>query len=410
MSYKYLIVAAIVAAPLLAASQSHAAARVNLGTAGNFAILSESGISTTGTTSIVGDIGVSPIAATAITGFGLTLDASGTFSTSDLVIGKVFAADYTAPTPANLTTAVSDMQAAYTDAAGRAAGVTELGAGNIGGLTIAPGVYKWTTGVTIPSDVTLSGGANGVWIFQIAGTLSISSATSVILRGGAQAKNVFWQVADQTTLGMGSQFKGVILDQTAIVMVTGATLDGRALAQTAVTLDSNTVNTLPASTLSDGFFFIESTNDPNNNNCEVGANGGEFEAFGDIRGVGTADQPVRIHYDAPQPTSASRSDKKISVKQNKFSTLDIFFDGTSATGGPVSVEKCSVDGSANTAMLTGLVSVNCKADALFALLTANQIASMQTAFSGNPKVKISINKKSKGSLSIRCGGDASIDN
>jgi hypothetical protein len=108
-------------------------------------------------------------------------------------------------------------------------------------MTLAPGLYKWSTGVTIPTDVTLSGGQNDVWIFQIAQNLTVSSSTSVVLSGGAQAGNIFWQVAGQTTLGTNSVFNGNILDQTAIILNTGATLNGRALAQTAVTLDSNTV-------------------------------------------------------------------------------------------------------------------------------------------------------------------------
>ena len=154
----------------------------------------------------------------------------------------VYAADYAVPTPANMTTAISDMEIAYTNAAGRTLPTaTELGAGNIGGMTLAPGLYKWGTGVTIPTDVTLSGGANDVWIFQIAETLDISSATSVILSGGAQAKNIFWQVAGEVTLGTTSVFNGNILCQTAIVLNTGATLNGRALAQTAVTLNANAI-------------------------------------------------------------------------------------------------------------------------------------------------------------------------
>jgi hypothetical protein len=219
-------------------------AAVHLGTAGNFVILAKTGISTTGSTHVTGDIGVSPAAASAITGFGLTMDKSNTFSTSSLVTGKVYAADYHPPTPHNMTTAVSDMETAYTAAAGTTAPapVVGLGAGNIGGLTIAPGVYKWSTGVTIPTDVTLSGGANDVWIFQIAQTLDISSAKKVILSGGAQAKNIFWQVAGQTTLGTTSIFNGNILDLKAIVLNTGATLNGRALSQTAVTLDASTVS------------------------------------------------------------------------------------------------------------------------------------------------------------------------
>jgi hypothetical protein len=215
---------------------------VDLGTAGNYVLLSKAGISTTGTTKIIGDIGVSPIAASAITGFGLVLDKSRTFSTSTLVTGRVYAANYAAPTPSVLTTAVKDMQTAYTNAAGRAADATGLGAGNIGGLTLAPGVYKWGTGVTIPTNVALSGGENDVWIFQIAGTLSISSAKQVILEGGAQAKNVFWQVAGATTLGTNSTFNGNILDKKNIALRTGAVLNGRALAQTAITLEANRVN------------------------------------------------------------------------------------------------------------------------------------------------------------------------
>ncbi len=216
-------------------------AAVTLGTAGNYVILSKAGISTTGTTKITGNIGASPIAASAITGFGLAMDSSGTFSRSILVTGLVYAANYKAPTPAMLTAAVGDMQTAYTNAAGRPAGVTELGSGNIGGKTLVPGVYKWGTGVTIPTDVTLSGGKNDVWIFQIAGTLNISSAMKVILKGGALAQNIFWQVAGSTTLGTNSTFNGNILDKTNIALKTGAVLNGSALAQTAVTLDANTV-------------------------------------------------------------------------------------------------------------------------------------------------------------------------
>ena len=163
--------------------------------------------------------------------------------------GKVYAADYAPPTPANMTTAVSDMETAFTDAAGRTLpDFTELGAGDISGLTLAPGLYKWGTGVLITSGVTLSGGANDVWIFQIAGNLTVSNGAIVTLSGGAQASNVFWQVAGETTLGTTSDFKGIILCQTLIALNTGAVMNGRALAQTAVTLDANTITEATSST------------------------------------------------------------------------------------------------------------------------------------------------------------------
>jgi hypothetical protein len=234
----------LLALVLLGAPLAYAAgpAAVNLGTAGNFEILAKSGISTVPTSAVTGDIGVSPIDSTAITGFGLIADSSNVFSTSPQVIGKVYSSNYAVPTPANLTTAISDMQTAYTDAASRAPTATELGAGNIGGLTLAPGVYKWGTGVTIPTNLTLAGGPNDVWIFEIAQDLSVSSGQSVILSGGAQAKNVFWQVAGQATLGTTSHLEGTILSQTAIHLLTGASINGGLYAQTAVTLQSNTVN------------------------------------------------------------------------------------------------------------------------------------------------------------------------
>jgi len=221
---------------------------VNLGTAGNYVILSKSGISTSPPSTVTGNLGVSPIGATAITGFSLILDSSGAFSTSSQVTGKVYAADYAVPTPDNLTTAVSDMQAAYTDAAGRKLpDHTELGSGNIGGMTLYAGLYKWSTGVTIPTDVTLSGGPNDVWIFQIAGDLTMAGATSVLLSGGAQARNIFWQVAGGVGVDLGttSQFEGTILTQAAINMLTGASINGRLLAQTAVTLEANIITVSP---------------------------------------------------------------------------------------------------------------------------------------------------------------------
>jgi hypothetical protein len=214
---------------------------VNLGTAGNYAILAKSGISTVPASAITGNLGVSPAAATYMTGFVLTADSTKVFATSSQVTGKLYASDYAVPTPSNLTTAVGDMQLAFTDAAGRTPGVTELGAGNIGGKTLAPGVYKWGTGLQIPTDVTLTGKATDVWIFQIAKDLTMSSGTKIVLSGGALAKNIFWQVAGLVAMGTTSHCEGVVLTKTSIALKTGASINGRLLAQTAVTLDSSTV-------------------------------------------------------------------------------------------------------------------------------------------------------------------------
>jgi len=216
--------------------------QVDLGTASNFAILAKDGISNAPTSKITGDIGVSASAATGITGLPLTLDASGRFSTTPEVTGKVYAADYAVPTPTYMTTAIADMMIAFTDAEGRTLPTaTELGAGDISGMTIEPGLYKWGTGVLIASDVTLFGSSSATWIFQIAQTLTVENGVKVILSGGALPENIVWQVGSSASLGTTSHVEGNILTLTAITMATGATLNGRALAQSAVTLQSNTV-------------------------------------------------------------------------------------------------------------------------------------------------------------------------
>jgi hypothetical protein len=204
-------------------------------------VLSKSGVSTVPPSVITGNLGVSPIAATAVTGFALKADATNVFSTSTQVTGKIYAADYAVPSPSNLTTAVLDMQTAFTDAASRAPKVTELGAGNIGGMTLTPGIYKWSSAVVIPTDVTLKGSSSDVWIFQIAQTLDLANATKIILQGGALAKNIFWQVSGRVDVGTTAHFEGIVLSQTGIAFRTGASVNGRLLAQTAVSLDSTTV-------------------------------------------------------------------------------------------------------------------------------------------------------------------------
>ena len=230
----------VVTQPYTGAILTNSAA-VDLGTAGDFVILSKSGISTVPQSVITGNIGVSPIARGGMTGFSETMDGTNSFSTSGQVVGKMFAADYSGSSPSNLGIAVLDMQAAYTNAAGRAPDYTEVGAGDIGGMTLSPGTYKWSTGVLIPADVTLNGGPNDVWIFQIAGTVTQASGTRVTLTGGAQARNIFWQVADVVALNTTAHMEGIILAQTGITLATGATVNGRLLAQTAVTLQMNVV-------------------------------------------------------------------------------------------------------------------------------------------------------------------------
>ena len=234
------------ASPLLLASegpQTLHLAPVNLGVAGSFAILSKSGITDVFRSAVTGDIGSSPITGAAI------------HLTCTEVTGTIYSVDAAGPLPCRvtnatrLTTAVGDMQTAYTNAAGRLnPNFLNLGAGNIGGRTLRPGLYKYTGGLIIPTDVTLSGGPNDVWIFQIAGTLSMSSAVRITLTGGAQASNIFWQTAGAVTLGTTSHFEGIILGKTGINLLTGASINGRMLAQTAVTLEKNTV-TRPVPTL-----------------------------------------------------------------------------------------------------------------------------------------------------------------
>jgi hypothetical protein len=219
---------------------STAQAPVNLGTAGTFAILSKTGITDVYASAITGDVGTSPI-----TGAALLL-------TCGEVTGKIYVVDAAGPLPCavndatTLTAAVGDMQTAYLDAAGRTLpDFKDLGAGEIGGLTLAPGLYKWGTDVLISTDVTLSGGPNDVWIFQVAGKLNQANAARVTLAGGALAKNIFWQVADSVSIGTTAHFEGVVLGKTLVAVNTGASANGRLLAQTAVTLQMNAV-TQPA--------------------------------------------------------------------------------------------------------------------------------------------------------------------
>ncbi len=224
--------------PSLAAAQGPVP--VQLGSASTFAIVSKTGVTDVATSTIIGDVGTSPT-----TGASILLGCGE-------VTGTIYSVDAAGPVPCAvinavfLTTVVHDMEMAYDDAAGRVApDFTELGAGEVGGLTLAPGLYKWGTSLLMSTDVTLTGGPDDVWIFQVAGTLNQASATHVILAGGATAKNIFWQVAGAVTIGTYAHFEGIVLGKTVIGANTGATINGRLLAQTAVTLQMNPV-TQPA--------------------------------------------------------------------------------------------------------------------------------------------------------------------
>ena len=236
------VMALLLAAIAFAASSAAIAgqAPVNLGAAGTFAILSKSGVTNVYASAVTGNVGSSPITGAAI------------LVTCTEVSGTIFSVDAAGPLPCTvnaapfLTSAVLDMEAAYLDAEGRSSpDFTEVGAGEIGGLTLPPGLYKWGTGVMISTDVTLTGGPNDVFIFQIAGTLTQASAARVTLTGGAQAKNIFWQVADVVAIGTTAHFEGIVLAKTMVAVKTGASVQGRLLAQTAVTLQMNAV-TQPA--------------------------------------------------------------------------------------------------------------------------------------------------------------------
>jgi len=219
---------------------------IDLGGSALYTVLSKAGISTTGVTSITGNIGVSPYAATGITGFGLIMDPSNMFSKSSpssLVSGNVYAANYAAPTPALISTAVSDMESAFTTANNKTLSViTELGAGNITGKVLAPGLYKWGTGLLISSSgVTLSGGANDTWIFQVGQGMTVENGAHITLAGGALAKNIYWIIASNVMIGTTVHFNGNILSMTEISVNTGSTVTGRLLGQTAVTLNAATI-------------------------------------------------------------------------------------------------------------------------------------------------------------------------
>ena len=215
---------------------------LNLGSTAHFAILAGAAI-TAGPGSIQGDVGAYPIA-----GSGIGIPASQ-------VNGTIYTSSAGGPAgsvvdPVMLLAAKGDLTTAYNDAAGRTPVPTGTflnpNGGNIGGLNLVPGLYKFTGAALITgTDVTLTGGPSDVWIFQIASDLELGSWIKVILAGGAQARNIFWQVGTQATLGTGSTFKGTILADQAITMMTGSTTEGRALAFSAGVTYNGTGGSVP---------------------------------------------------------------------------------------------------------------------------------------------------------------------
>jgi len=224
---------------------------VLLGKAGDFAILSKAGISTVPNSVITGDIGVSPIDAGGLTGFDLIAGVGTVDSTSTQVVGLCFAADYTSPAPSMLTTAISDGETAYTDAAGRTptnASFINIGAGLVTGTTFTAGVYEWGSNVYFTGTgdgITISGSASDIFIFKISDNLIVASGAHVLLAGGALSSNIFWEVGGFVDAGTTSHLEGIILVKTYATFKTGSSLNGRIFSQTAVTLDTATITEPP---------------------------------------------------------------------------------------------------------------------------------------------------------------------
>lgn len=200
---------------------------VSLGTGASvLAVLASTSVTNTGATNITGDLGLSP--GSSVGGFPPGI-LNGTLRINDATANQ----------------AQLDLTAAYNDAAGRTATDMVSLNGNLGGLTLTPGLYKSTSGMSISSgDLTFDalGDPNAVFILQIASTLSTTSGRAVILKGGAQASHIFWQVGSSATFGTTTSFKGNILAMKSISFDTGATLTGRALARTGgVTMQGNTI-------------------------------------------------------------------------------------------------------------------------------------------------------------------------
>jgi hypothetical protein len=224
---------------------------IDLKAAGNYVILAKTSISTVPTSNITGDIGVYSTTTTTITGFDLVLDSEGQHFTSSQVKGKIHDASSTSygdSVAAELPIAVLDMQNAYTEAESRLSDPLDdrglnLKGGLIGGQTLTPGVYTFTTAITIYTDLTFDGGFDDIWIIKTTGVLTLAANMEIILLGGAQAKNIFWQVAGNAAIGADASMAGIMLVKTDVAFITGASLNGRILSQTSANLQKATIMT-----------------------------------------------------------------------------------------------------------------------------------------------------------------------
>jgi len=216
--------------------------RVDMGTADNFVILAKTGITTTGVTAITGDLGISPAARATVTGFGETLSVDGTFATSALVLdgGKIYASDFAIPTPEMLITAIADMETAYNNIIAMADPRPEA---IVGGVTLTPGLYKSTPAVSLSTNLTLDAedNADAVWVFQITGALNVAAEVEIVLLNGAKPENIFWQVTGAVSLLANSKMQGIVLGEGVIALTDSASITGKLLGQTNVTLIANTV-------------------------------------------------------------------------------------------------------------------------------------------------------------------------
>ncbi|KAJ7912354.1 antifreeze protein [Mycena leptocephala] len=240
------IVGLVLVAAITGCAMAADPAPILLGTAGNFAILARTGVSNVPDSAISGDVGVSPATVKSLRGFNLVQDVSEQFWTSAQVNGRLMGATDGLPTPALLTVAVLDMQAAFTDAMNRPGpNFVGLNDGRIGGSILAPGIYKWTTGVTVAEGITISGSSTDTWIFQISGSFNQAKNVTATLVGGAHPQNIFWAIAGTVTVGANAIFQGNILAKNNVDIDTNATANGCIYAQTAVHLKETTVLSSP---------------------------------------------------------------------------------------------------------------------------------------------------------------------